>query len=101
MLLAKDIKPPKLPAVDLAARQNYVLLAQNSYGSGKTPIQKLVDGRKVLTVKNETYKLTDEFDGGNPFCGIERLIDKNSNHVIWNGYYHGWLTQAATKSAIL
>lgn len=54
---------------------------------------------KSLTIENDTYLLTDEFDGGNPFCGIERLIRKPDSHVIWNGYYHGWLTQNAKDAS--
>lgn len=102
MFLEEDmnIDPPKSSVINLAAQQNYVLLSQNAYGSGKATIKKLVDGRRVLIVESETYKLTDEFDGGNPFCGIERLVDKNSEHVIWNGYYHGWLTKASAKSKL-
>ncbi|GEM_PF-3396623 len=86
-------------ALDLPAMRAFVLQAQIAYAKGKITLARAPDGRKSLTIENDTYLLTDEFDGGNPFCGIERLIRKSDNHVIWNGYYHGWLTQNAKDAS--
>lgn len=82
--------------------QQFVNFGQYEYGkgynSGQTRLERAADGRRISVIENEQFKLTDEFDGGNPYCGIARLARKSDNHVIWNSYYHGWLTREAASN---
>jgi hypothetical protein len=81
--------------IDLEALRQFSLDAGKAYGSGKITLARDADGRRRFEIENDQFRLTDEFDGGNPFCGIERIIRKSDNAAVWNHYYHGWLTERA------
>lgn len=86
--------------LDLEALAAFNAESLRAYGSGNIKLAKGADGRRRFAIESEMFRLTDEFDGGNPFCGITRIIRKLDNAAVWNSYYHGWLTDEAAKHAL-
>jgi hypothetical protein len=73
--------------IDLSELTAFYLRSQQPHAFGQAEIQKHSNGAKIITFKEDPWKMIDTFYGGEPYGGS--LVIEHDGRAVWMQVYYG------------